>query len=45
MPPLVIMRIQFSFKREPLWMLLFSFAPALVGFFILLIVLILRRMI
>jgi len=39
------MFIKFSFKREPVWMLLFSFAPALVGLFIFLIVLILRRMI
>ncbi len=44
MPPLVIMRIQFSFEREPLWMLLFSYAPALVGLFIFLIALIVRHM-
>ncbi|MGH9962014.1 MAG: hypothetical protein ACREBC_33610 [Pyrinomonadaceae bacterium] len=34
--------IQFSFKSEPIWMLVFSLAPALVGLVFLLLVLLLR---
>ncbi len=43
MPPLVTMRIQFSFKREPVWMLLGSVGPLLLGLFIFLIAWIVRH--
>ena len=33
---------QFSFKREPIWMLLFSLAPAALGLLVLLVALLLR---
>jgi hypothetical protein len=36
--------IQFSFKREPIWMLVFSLAPAVLGLLILLLALLLRRL-
>ena len=32
----------FSFKSEPIWMLMFSFAPAVLGLLILLVVVLLR---
>jgi hypothetical protein len=34
--------LSFSFKREAMWMLFFSFAPAALGLLILLVVLLLR---
>jgi hypothetical protein len=36
--------IRFSFKSEPIWMLLFSFAPAVVGLLLLLMVWLLRKL-
>ena len=34
---------QFSFRREPIWMLVFSLAPAILGLLVLLVVLLIRR--
>ena len=36
--------INFSFKAEPVWMLVFSFAPAVGGLLILAVLLILRSL-
>lgn len=35
--------LRFSFKSEPIWMLLFSLGPATLGLLVLLVVLILRH--
>lgn len=34
--------IQFSFKSEPIWMLVFSFVPGLLGLLVVLLVLLVR---
>jgi hypothetical protein len=34
---------QFSFKREPVWILVFSFAPAVLGFLALVVVWLLKH--
>jgi len=36
------MKSEFSFAREPVWILVFSFAPALIGLLIVLLVLLFR---
>jgi hypothetical protein len=36
--------INFSFKREPVWMLVFSLAPAVGGLLVLVVLLVLRSL-